>query len=39
VHTTQLFLAASKDIFGSPSAIFNNLLTWKQFLNSLGHRN
>jgi len=33
VHTTQHFLAVSKDIFESPCAIFNNLLTWKQFLN------
>jgi len=35
VHTTQHFPAVGKDIVGSPCAICNNLVTWKQFLNSL----
>ena len=39
VHATQQFLAVNKDIFGSLYAIFNNLLPWKQFLNSLAHQN
>jgi len=39
VHTTQHFPAVSKDIFGSPCAICSNLVTWKQFLNSLARQN